>query len=348
MAFTKLPNVSNLLKGKGGSYLCKVSVIVIAYNIECYIKKCLDSIINQTFKDLELIVVNDGSTDKTLEQIKKAAASDSRINVIDKENGGAMTARISGLNASSGEYILFVDGDDWIHLETIEKLYKRALEENADIVLYNYYFAYNDNLKASKSYIDNLNQIDDNLKSSLLCYISPTLWSKFIKRKFLINNNISFPSNLSYAEDLATVINLFMNNPKISMLNNNLYYYFQRENSITNSLDNRVFDILKSVDYIRSNLLKKGLYQKYKEEFDYLAFTHIFFNKIICTNKYEDIHIKINDEWKSRKININRNKYYSKLKEKSSFGLKIKMCLFNYNYSMGLFLFKILRRLRFR
>ncbi|MFK9089947.1 glycosyltransferase family 2 protein [Bacillus salipaludis] len=328
--------------------MTKVSVVVIAYNIEHYIKKCLESIMNQTFEDLEVVVVNDGSTDQTLMEIEKVATLDSRIRVIDKENGGAMEARYSGFKSSKGNYILFVDGDDWIHKETVERLHKNAMEENCDIVLYNYYLVYKDNLKPSKSYTDQLHKIDDNLKCSLLCYITPSLWAKFIKRSFLIDNKIDFPNNLSYAEDLAMVINLFICKPKISILDKNLYYYLQREDSITKSLDNRVFDIPRAVNYIRSNLIKEGLYQKYKEEFDYLAYTHIFYNKIICTNNYNDIHKKINDAWKRQKININRNKYFIKLKKNSSFGLRIKMRLFNYNHRMGLFYLSIRRSMGIR
>jgi glycosyltransferase involved in cell wall biosynthesis len=328
--------------------MCKVSVVVIAYNIECYIKKCLESIINQTFEKIEIIVVNDGSTDHTLKEIEKVASFDRRIRVIDKKNGGSMEARHSGFKASKGNYILFVDGDDWIHKETIERLYINAFEKNCDIVLYNYYLAFNDNLKPSKSYTDQLLKTDDNIKCSMLCHISPSLWAKFIKRSFLIDNNIDFPSNLSYAEDLAMVINLFICEPKISILDKNLYYYLQREDSITKSLDKRVFDIPRAVDYIRGKLIKEGLYQRYKEEFDYLAYTHIFYNKIICTNHYNDIHKKMNEEWKGQKINIKRNKYFTKLKEKSSIGLRIKMHLFNYNHSMGLFYLGIRRLMGFR
>jgi glycosyltransferase involved in cell wall biosynthesis len=317
--------------------MCKVSVVVIAYNIECYIKKCLESIINQTFKDLEIIVVNDGSTDHTINEIKNVAAQDSRILIIDKNNGGAMEARKTGFTASKGEFILFVDGDDWIHEETIEMLLINAIENESDIVLYNYYLVCNDNLTPSKSYTDQLLITTDNLKSSLLCYISPNLWTKFLKRSFLIVHDIDFPGNISYAEDLATGINIFMCNPKISILDKHLYFYFQREDSITKSLDQRVFDIPRAVNYIRGNLINKGLFEKYKEEFDYLAYTHIFYNKIICTNHYNEIHKKINDEWKCQKINIKENKYFTNLRVNSSIGLRIKMYLFNYNHSIGLF-----------
>ena len=112
----------------------KVSIIVAAYNIEDYIKRCMYSIVNQTFKDIEIIVVNDGSTDNTLNIINDFAKNDARIKIIDKKNGGLIEARKSGLEIASGEYILFLDGDDWLHLEAIEKLYQEAKKDNFDIV----------------------------------------------------------------------------------------------------------------------------------------------------------------------------------------------------------------------
>ncbi|MDU4936124.1 MAG: glycosyltransferase family A protein, partial [Peptostreptococcaceae bacterium] len=101
----------------------KVSIIIAAYNIEDYINRCLNSIVNQSFKDIEIIVVNDGSTDNTINIINNFAKNDVRIKVIDKKNGGLIEARKSGLARASGEYILFLDGDDWLHIEAIEKLY---------------------------------------------------------------------------------------------------------------------------------------------------------------------------------------------------------------------------------
>ena len=120
----------------------KVSIIIAAYNIEDYINRCLNSIVNQSFKDIEIIVVNDGSTDNTINIINNFAKNDVRIKVIDKKNGGLIEARKSGLARASGEYILFLDGDDWLHIEAIEKLYKEAKKDNFDIVLYNFYLAY--------------------------------------------------------------------------------------------------------------------------------------------------------------------------------------------------------------
>lgn len=123
----------------------KVSIIVAAYNIEKYIYKCIDSIRKQTFKDIEIIIVNDGSTDSTLNIIRNLALKDSRIRIIDKKNEGLIEARKSGLDVANGEYILFVDGDDWLELDALEKLYNNAINNNSDIVIYNAYNSYDNN-----------------------------------------------------------------------------------------------------------------------------------------------------------------------------------------------------------
>ena len=136
-----------------------VSVIVAAYNIEGYIERCLNSIVNQTFKDLEIIVVNDGSTDKTLKKIQDIAEKDSRIIIIDKVNGGVNSARNTGLKKSKGEYILFVDGDDWLELDAIDKLYKNIKDRNLDVLVYNAYNAYNTEKKQLHTFLND-NSLD--------------------------------------------------------------------------------------------------------------------------------------------------------------------------------------------
>lgn len=323
--------------------MCKVSVIVIAYNIENYIGRCLTSIMNQTFKDIEIIVVNDGSTDETFNVIKKKETLDTRIQSIYKCNSGPMDARKVGLEAAKGEYVLFVDGDDWIHHETINRLYGKAVIDNADIVLFNFFIANGEKFTPSKSYKENILDISDNLKSAILCNILPSMCTKFIRREFIINNKIKMPTNLSYAEDLATTINLFMYHPKLSFLTDNLYYYFQRSGSITKSIDSKLLDIPQAVTYIKNSLIENDLMQKYTNEFNYLAFTHIFYNKIIGTNTYGPIHKKIYASWKKQKIPLKNNHYYHQLIKKSSIGWKIKILAFNFNYYIGIFYINLRR-----
>ena len=127
--------------------IIKVSAVVAAYNIDKYIEKCLESIINQTLANIEIIVVNDGSTDETLNIINKLSLKDKRLIVIDKANQGLIEARKSGLEAATGEYVLFIDGDDWLELEALDLLYKHASEHEYDIVMYNAYISYDNNVR---------------------------------------------------------------------------------------------------------------------------------------------------------------------------------------------------------
>ena len=187
------------LHGDRKSAMIKASIVITAYNVESYIEKCIMSVINQTEKNIEIIIVNDGSTDCTLSKINKLANYDKRIRIIDKKNEGVMKARYDGLEIAIGKYILFVDADDWIEKECIEQLYNNAECNNSDIVMYNSYIV-TENDKKFISRI-NSNKSDDYLKSILIGRTSQYLWDKFIKREFIINNKIPFKGDLNYAED---------------------------------------------------------------------------------------------------------------------------------------------------
>ena len=139
----------------------KVSVIVAVYNIENYIERCVKSIINQSFRDIEIIVVNDGSSDGTIEKLNSLKNADSRIKIINKENEGVIEARKTGLKLSQGDYVLFIDGDDWIDLNTIKLLKEIALEGNYDIVCYNGKWVYDNYIKEFDVF--NKKKLSDNL-----------------------------------------------------------------------------------------------------------------------------------------------------------------------------------------
>lgn len=119
--------------------MCKISVIIPVYNVEDYLEQCLDSVINQTLKELEIICINDGSTDSSLEILRKFEAKDKRITVIDKKNEGLSATRNLGINLAKGEYISFIDSDDYIDLNFYEKLYNAAIKYKADIACTNLY-----------------------------------------------------------------------------------------------------------------------------------------------------------------------------------------------------------------
>ena len=113
----------------------QISVIIPVYNVEPYLRQCLDSVVNQTFGDLQIICVNDGSTDGSLAILEQYAAADNRVEIVNKENGGLNSARNAGLDRVTGEYFAIVDSDDWIDLTAYEKLYARAKESDADMTL---------------------------------------------------------------------------------------------------------------------------------------------------------------------------------------------------------------------
>lgn len=127
--------------------MCEVSIIVPIYNVEKYLNRCLDSLVNQTFKDIEIIALNNGSTDSSLDILKDYASNDNRITIIDNENLGVSKARNIGIDKASGKYIVFVDSDDWIDTNMIEVLYSNITKNNCDLVMCTYVREFDDHSK---------------------------------------------------------------------------------------------------------------------------------------------------------------------------------------------------------
>lgn len=310
----------------------KVSVIVAAYNIEEYIERCILSIINQTLKEIEIIIVNDGSTDKTLEKIINLSLKDNRIKVVNKNNEGVLEARKTGLNVSNGEYILFVDGDDWLENNTLEILYSSAKTGNKDIILYNAFWSYDDR----KEVRENLNKLGNDIIASLLLgNIMASICSKFIKKSYIVNNNIKFPNNMEYGEDLAMSFELLLHNPSIDIIDENLYNYYQRKDSITKIYTNKVLDLDKVLNFIRYRLDEKNIYEIYRKEFEYLVFSHLFFYRVIKNDNLKFNQNKIHEKWKQREINIYKNKYIRLYLDNEPLSSRLRIGFYNTNYKLG-------------
>jgi glycosyltransferase involved in cell wall biosynthesis len=325
--------------------MIKVSIIIAAYNVESYICKCLDSVIKQTFKEIEIIVVNDGSTDNTLKEIKEKAGIDNRIKIIDKRNEGLIEARKSGFKEATGEYVLFIDGDDWIDEHTVEVLYNKAKSEDYDIVGYKLLIAYSDGtLKKNYSKAFHILKGNEFLELCLTDSIPHGICSKFIKRDFIVINNIEFPSNISYAEDLALTCTLAMYKPKVCELGEHLYYYYQRDTSLTNLISSKMLEISKATEFIKEQLLKNNLLDLYKEEFEYLAFIYNYYERrkvIFDTNS--DISYTMYKNWKDMNVYIYNNKYYKRLFSKDSLINKIATKLCQSNYTIGRILYRFVK-----
>jgi glycosyltransferase involved in cell wall biosynthesis len=235
----------------------KVSIIIPVYNVEQYLRQCLDSVVNQTLRDIEIICVNDGSPDGSPQILEEYAAKDSRITVIHKENGGLASARNTAYPYIKGEYTLFVDSDDWIEINLCETTIDIADREKADITFFLY--------QKSPKHIPSQLELFLKRKSSASVDIDiliqyPNAWSKLWRSDFIRKYEISFSEGLCY-EDLEPHWKALLLSPKIFILPEKLYYYRDNPNSIMNRVPSgHVTDIITCYDRIKKLLQKNGQY----------------------------------------------------------------------------------------
>lgn len=258
----------------------KVSVIVPVYNVEKYLIKSLDSLVNQTLEDIEIIVVNDGSTDnsKKIIEVYKEKYQD-KIKYLEKPNGGLSDARNFGIPHATGEYIAFLDSDDYVELDTYEKMYNKAKEENSDIVECDFIWEY-----PNKTKIDT-GTIYTN-KKEMLTYARVVAWNKLIKRDLLEKYKIKFPKGLRY-EDVEFFYKMVPYYNKVSFVKEPLIHYIQRESSISKVQNERTKEIFEVLDNVINYYKNKNLYNEYKDELEY-TYTRL----LLCSSLFRMVKIK--------------------------------------------------------
>lgn len=221
-----------------------ITIVVPVYNTEKYIARCLDSILNQTYKNLEIIVINDGSPDKSLELIKGYQEKDSRIIIIDKKNAGVSAARNDGIAKSSGKYIMFIDSDDWINLKMVEELLFEIKESNSEVAKATYMkdFIYKQeiiliDIKEEKLLLDKSNIKEELYYKMLTGYYFNNMWGQLIKTSVIKDNNIKFNSNYTYGEDALFCQDLYSKVQNMVLINKPYYHYFFNTTSITTTMN---------------------------------------------------------------------------------------------------------------
>ncbi len=219
-----------------------ISIIVPVYKVEKYLRKCVESIQAQTYCDLEIILVDDGSPDKCPQICDDLARTDRRIKVIHKENGGLSSARNVGLDKATGEYITFVDSDDTINPLMIEYLFDAISINNADISMCGCKTVTDDgNLLAIDSFEDGRIFKNEELISSIILPLKTASWNKLFKRSVI--NNSRFPNSKIHGEDLVFLMDIINQSTTLVTIQYIGYNYFKRGNSITtSSFNNRAFD----------------------------------------------------------------------------------------------------------
>ena len=241
------------------------SLVVPAYNSESFIDRCIVSALNQSFGDFELILVDDGSFDKTFQICKKYEEEDLRVKVIHKENGGHTSARNEGLKASSGEYILFLDSDDWLDISALE-ICKHEISKNyPDIVIFGMVNTATEN--EFPIYIDdgfyNTDNATETIWNKLMLdpngrVIFPaSLSAKCFKRNIIIKNQLSVPSEVLIGEDGAAFVGAMLGSKSVSIVSNTHYNCFVRQGSVSHSSDHKAFSRLPFLfEYYRETLGK--------------------------------------------------------------------------------------------
>lgn len=325
--------------------LPKVSLIIPVYNTEKYLERCLESVLFQTYKNIEIIIINDGSIDNSKNIINNYLVLDSRIKYLEQENSGQSKARNLGIKEAKGEYIAFIDSDDYISNDYIENLVIKAVAGGYDIVVCGYTdICKYGQIKLNHFCTDSLNITKDKFIECIFKGVGGTLWGKIFKRKIIEDNKIKMDTNIYMCEDLLFVLEYTMNCKKYGIINKYMYYYNRlNDSSISSKLCLSYYDNFIKVLFEIENILIS-----YKINKNLM--------KYILSNRFKDIVIKfiLVKNSKDRIYTFNEriqiinhileSKYFCKYKdsiEMTQIKEKILWYLLNKNYKKVLIYYSI-------
>ncbi len=282
-----------------------VSVIVTAYNVERYIRGTVQSILAQTLRDIEIIVVNDGSTDRTQTILESLCRSDDRITLINKDNGGVSSARNCGLEKATGEYILFVDGDDLLMPAACESLHRGAVEAAADIVVSDYMERNEESGAESRRTGGEFIALDGRDFGRLLLrpFFSVAIWNKLVRRRLYRDEGIRFPIGISMAEDFVTLFELTCRARSVVKLDEPTIVYVNREGSLVRTFSPHVDTVTLAMDRL-DQLIRQhyGDSSEMREEFRTLCYYSVIYARVIHGRTYGSVHRKMYDWYRAKKF----------------------------------------------
>ncbi|QWQ39040.1 glycosyltransferase [Gemella sp. zg-570] len=313
-----------------------ISIIVPVYKVEKYLERCVNSILLQTYKNLEIILVDDGSPDDSGKMCEELAKTDSRIVVYHKENGGLSDARNFGVEKARGKYIGFVDSDDYIHENMYQHLYETIKTNNIDIAECNVTRVYGNKEKphyAGEEFC-NILRVDEYIKEYLsMEKVYGSVWCKLISSD--IAKKLKFPVG-KYYEDMFYNYDLFKVIDKIAITSKCYYYYYIRENSITTEkYSSKQIDIIEILNTINDYILKE--YPQFSEE-SFIRLTYAYlstFNHLIVDNNYKNYpeFIELREYFKNNFSKILKS-------SKAAKELKISVLILNVNIKLYRYLYK--------
>lgn len=303
-----------------------ISVIIPVYNVERYLKRCLDSVTNQTYKNLEIILINDGSTDSSGSICNEYAKKDNRIITIHKKNGGVSSARNKGIEIAKGEYIGFIDSDDYVESNMYQELYNEAIRSDADIVMTNY--TVKTEKYEKKHFINKERDVlskEEFYDKLLDNYFQGYLTTKLFNRRiiFATNKIILLNEKVHIYEDLLFLVNVAKNGSKFVFINRYLYNYCIRGNSAYNnyisSYNSKQLSILDAMDEMLRVVEKEASMISIKYKKAYMEVALQLFEQYCMFDKAQE-----NDE---KYIKDCVNRYYKEVLENKNISLKQKIVI---------------------
>lgn len=336
-----------------------ISVIIPVYNVEMYLRECLDSVINQTYRNLEIILVDDGSTDNSGKICDEYAAKDKRIIVIHIKNSGAAIARKIGFLKSHGKYISFIDSDDWIELNMYEYLYDIIQKYDVDIIIYKFFdniftntpiaTIYNHHLEKGiydlikiKQYVYPSLLFSDKYKKSIL---PPGLWDKLFKKELLEKNIMYINGKVTIGEDQLWSLPCLLDANKMYVSEQTLYHYRRVNNSITKRYkENFLEDTLNYINSLKQIIKNKNKYESFNEQIEkciIVKIVNVISNELKNTNSsFKKTYNSISNVLDNREL----YNYFKLIDYNLSLGIKSKIFYLLVKYrmiSLIIFLYKI-------
>ena len=263
----------------------KVSVIVPVYNVEQYIQKSLESLVNQTLEDIEIIIVNDGSKDDSEKIIKEYEINyPNKIKYLTKENGGLSDARNFGMPYATGEYIAFLDSDDYVDISMYETMYIKAVSQDYDMVECDFNWVYTDKIKEDIG-------IEYSNPKEAIELARVVAWNKLYKRELILGSGVEFPKGLRY-EDVEFFYKIIPYLKKIGYVRKPFVQYIQRDNSISNTQNEKTRDMFKILENVIEYYKQKGLFEEYKTELEYIYARYLLCSSFLRMVKVPEKEIR--------------------------------------------------------
>lgn len=265
--------------------LALISIIMPVYNAEQYLRRAINSIIAQTMTEWELLLIDDGSNDSSPSICNEYASRDRRIKVIHKQNAGVSAARQDGLDAAVGEYVIHTDSDDWVEPDMLEELYKKAMEDEADVVICDFYDDNDGAVTLRKQQPTSL--LPCQVLRELFQQLHGSCCNKLARRVCYNKYGIRFPNGINLCEDLLTWVQLFQHDIKISYLSKAFYHYCVNVESITHIYDRSRYELGQKLITLYEHYLPKSGFEDVLDKTKLDCFTEAVMYNLITTEELQ-------------------------------------------------------------